>query len=72
MCYQSQTLKSVCEDLGVTLAVKILAVPSTYIEFSGNIINLVKQELQLPRDKPDRPLSTCSSGMHANHAGKES
>ena len=51
-----QTLKLVCEDLGVSLAVEKQAGPSTCIELLGIIIDSVKQELWLPRDKLDRLL----------------
>ena len=72
-----QTLKSVCEDLGVPLAAEKQAGPSTCIEFLGIIIDTVKQEIWLPRDKLQGInlrdyLGQCSSGMHANHAQNES
>ena len=51
-----QTLKLVCKDLGVPLAAEKQAGPSTCIEFLGIIIDTVKQELRLPRDKLDRLL----------------
>ena len=52
-----QKLKLVCEDLGVPLAAEKQAGPSTCIEFLGIIIDTVKQELRLPRDKLDRLLT---------------
>ena len=53
-----QTLKSVCEDLGVPLAPEKQAGPSTNIEFLGIVIDTVKQELQLPKDKLHRLIDT--------------
>ena len=51
-----QTLKLVCKDLGIPLAPEKQAGPSTCIEFLGIIIDTVKQELRLSRDKLDRLL----------------
>ena len=48
--------KSICEDLGVPLAAEMQASSSTCIKFLGIIIDTVKQELRLPRDKLDRLL----------------
>ena len=52
-----QKLKLVCEDLGVPLAAEKQAGPSMCIKFLGIIIDTVKQELRLPRDKLDRLLA---------------
>ena len=52
-----QKLKSVCEDLGIPLASEKEAGPSTNIEFLGFVIDTVKQELQLPKDKLQRLLN---------------
>ena len=51
-----QTLKLVCEDLGIPLVSEKQAGPSNNIEFLGIVIDTVKQELQLPTDKYERML----------------
>ena len=53
-----QKLKLVCKDLGIPLAAEKQAGPSTCIEFLGIIIDTIKKELRLPRDKLDRLLIT--------------
>ena len=52
-----QKLKVVCGNLGIPLAAEKQAGPSTCIEFLGIIIDTVKQELRLPKDKLDRLLT---------------
>ena len=46
-----QTMKDICESLGVPLAMEKLEVPSTPLVFLGNLIDTVAQELRLPIDK---------------------
>ena len=53
-----QKLKLVCKDLGIPLAAEKQASPSACIEFLGIIIDTIKKELRLPRDKLDRLLIT--------------
>ena len=55
-CFNLQTLKLVCKYLGIPLAPEKQAGPSTCIEFLDIIIDMVKQELRLSRDKLDRLL----------------
>jgi len=57
-------LKQVCNDLGVPLAPEKQAGPSSTIEFLGIIIDTVKQELRLPRDKLDRLLASVLQLEH--------
>jgi len=47
-------LQSVCNDLGVPLAPEKQAGPTTSIEFLGIIIDTVRQEMRLPKDKLER------------------
>jgi len=57
-------LKQVCMDLGVPLAPEKQAGPTSIIEFLGIIIDTVKQELRLPRDKLDRLLASIYQLEH--------
>jgi len=50
-------LKQVCTDLGVPLAPEKQAGSTSTIKFLDIIIDTVKQELRLPRDKLDRLLT---------------
>ena len=54
------TLKIICAELGVPLAPEKQAGPSTIITFLGIIIDTMKQELRLPRDKLKRLIETVS------------
>ena len=55
------TLKSVCEELGVPLALEKLEGPSTSLTFLGVILDTTRMEIRLPEDKLKRILGELSS-----------
>ena len=54
------TLAAICKELGVPLAPEKQDGPSTLITFLGILIDTIKQELRLPKDKLRRLLETVS------------